>query len=71
MMNKKDEEHMMAPTQLIAHLVMVKINEPTTGLALDAPLGRFKGSSGNTFKEQGQAAMEFYTRTETIYVNHG
>ena len=71
MMNKKDEEHMMAPTQLTAHLVMVKINEPTTGLALDAPLGRFKGSSGNTFKEQGQAAMDFYTRTETIYVNHG
>jgi len=50
---------------------VVKINEPTTGLALNAPFGGFKGSSANTFKEQGQAAMDFYTRTKTIYVNHG
>ncbi|MEX1143637.1 MAG: aldehyde dehydrogenase family protein [Anaerolineales bacterium] len=50
---------------------VVKINEPTTGLALNAPFGGFKGSSANTFKEQGQAAVEFYTRTKTIYVNHG
>ncbi|HEX6034137.1 MAG TPA: aldehyde dehydrogenase family protein, partial [Anaerolineales bacterium] len=50
---------------------VVKINEPTTGLALNAPLGGFKGSSANTFKEQGQAAVDFYTRTKTIYVNHG
>ncbi len=34
-------------------------------------IARFKGSSANTFKEQGQAAIDFYTRTETIYVNHG
>ena len=50
---------------------VVKINEPTTGLALNAPFGGFKQSSANTFKEQGQAAMEFYTRTKTIYVGHG
>lgn len=50
---------------------VVKINEPTTGLALNAPFGGFKQSSANTFKEQGQAAVEFYTRTKTIYVNHG
>jgi acyl-CoA reductase-like NAD-dependent aldehyde dehydrogenase len=50
---------------------VVKINEPTTGLALNAPFGGFKGSSANTFKEQGQAALEFYTRTKTIYVGHG
>jgi aldehyde dehydrogenase (NAD+) len=50
---------------------VVKINEPTTGLALQAPFGGFKQSSANTFKEQGQAAMEFYTRTKTVYVNHG
>jgi len=46
-------------------------NEPITGLALYAPFGGFKGSSANTFKEQGQAAVDFYTRTKTIYVNHG
>jgi alpha-ketoglutaric semialdehyde dehydrogenase len=50
---------------------VVKINEPTTGVALNAPFGGFKGSSANTFKEQGQAAVDFYTRTKTIYVNHG
>jgi aldehyde dehydrogenase (NAD+) len=50
---------------------VVKINEPTTGLALQAPFGGFKNSSANTFKEQGQAAVEFYTRTKTIYVGHG
>ena len=50
---------------------VVKINEPTTGLALNAPFGGFKGSSANTFKEQGQAAVDFYTRTKTIYIGHG
>lgn len=50
---------------------VVKINEPTTGLALNAPFGGFKGSSANTFKEMGQAALDFYTRTKTIYVGHG
>jgi aldehyde dehydrogenase (NAD+) len=50
---------------------VVKINQPTTGLALNAPFGGFKHSSANTFKEQGQAAIEFYTRTKTIYVGHG
>jgi aldehyde dehydrogenase (NAD+) len=50
---------------------VVKINEPTTGLALQAPFGGFKQSSANTFKEQGPAAVEFYTRTKTIYVGHG
>ncbi|MCZ7570348.1 MAG: aldehyde dehydrogenase family protein [Ardenticatenaceae bacterium] len=50
---------------------VVKINEPTSGVALQAPFGGFKHSSANTFKEQGQAAVEFYTRTKTIYVNHG
>lgn len=50
---------------------VVKINEPTTGLALQAPFGGFKQSSANTFKEQGAAAVEFYTRTKTIYMGHG
>ncbi len=49
---------------------VVKINEPTTGLALQAPFGGFKHSSANTFKEQGPAAIEFYTRTKTVYVGY-
>jgi 2,5-dioxopentanoate dehydrogenase len=50
---------------------VVKVNEPTTGLALQAPFGGFKRSSANTFKEQGQAAVEFYTRIKTVYIGHG
>ncbi len=49
---------------------VVKVNEPTTGLALQAPFGGFKQSSANTFKEQGQAAVEFYTRTKTVYLTY-
>lgn len=49
---------------------VVKVNEPTTGLALHAPFGGFKHSSANTFKEQGPAAIEFYTRTKTVYVGY-
>ena len=49
---------------------VVKVNEPTSGLALQAPFGGFKQSSANTFKEQGQAAVEFYTRTKTAYVTY-
>ncbi|MBE0528506.1 MAG: aldehyde dehydrogenase family protein, partial [Thermoleophilia bacterium] len=50
---------------------VVKVNEPTTGLALQAPFGGFKQSSANTFKEQGPAALDFYTRTKTVYVTYG
>lgn len=53
-----------------ANVGVVKINEPTTGLALQAPFGGFKHSSANTFKEQGPAAVEFYTRTKTVYVGY-
>ena len=50
---------------------VVKVNEPTTGLALQAPFGGFKQSSANTFKEQGPAAVDFYTRTKTVYITYG
>ena len=52
------------------HAGVVKVNEPTTGLALQAPFGGFKHSSANTFKEQGPAAIEFYTRLKTIYLGY-
>ncbi|MCL4507583.1 MAG: aldehyde dehydrogenase family protein [Chloroflexi bacterium] len=50
---------------------VVKINEPTTGLAAHMPFGGFKHSSANTFKEQGQSAIDFYTRIKTVYLKHG
>lgn len=53
-----------------ANAGVVKVNEPTSGLALQAPFGGFKHSSANTFKEQGPSAIEFYTRTKTIYVSY-
>ncbi len=53
-----------------ADVGVVKINEPTTGLALQAPFGGFKCSSANTFKEQGQSAIEFYTRLKTVYLGY-
>ncbi len=49
---------------------VVKINQPTTGVALQAPFGGFKRSSANTFKEQGQAAIQFYTRTKSVYLKY-
>jgi aldehyde dehydrogenase (NAD+) len=49
---------------------VVKVNEPTTGLALQAPFGGFKQSSANTFKEQGSSARDFYTRTKTVYITY-
>ncbi len=49
---------------------VVKINQPTTGLDLHVPFGGFKHSSSGTFKEQGRAALDFYTRVKTIYVGY-
>ena len=39
---------------------VVKVNEPTTGVALQAPFGGFKQSSANTFKEQGPSAVVYH-----------
>ena len=47
---------------------MVKINQPTTGVALNAPFGGMKRSSTDTFREQGRIAMEFFTRLKTVSV---
>lgn len=46
---------------------VVKINEKTTGLELHVPFGGLKGSSSETFREQGDAAIDFYTITKTVY----
>ena len=49
---------------------VIKINRPTTGLELQVPFGGFKKSSSDTFKEQGQEAVEFYSRIKTVYVGY-
>jgi acyl-CoA reductase-like NAD-dependent aldehyde dehydrogenase len=50
---------------------MVKINQPTTGVALNAPFGGVKHSSTDTFREQGPVAMEFFTRVKTVSMYYG
>ena len=50
---------------------MVKINQPTTGVALNGPFGGMKRSSTDTFREQGAVAMEFFTRVKTVSVYYG
>ncbi len=49
---------------------VVKINQISTGLALQAPFGGVKNSSTDTFREQGAAALDFYTRTKTVYLDY-
>ena len=49
---------------------MVKVNLPTTGVAMNAPFGGVKNSSTQTFKEQaGDTMMHFYTVDKTVYLS--
>jgi len=49
---------------------LVKVNQPTTGMAMNAPFGGYKASSTQTFKEQaGPSMMGFYTLEKTVYLN--
>jgi aldehyde dehydrogenase (NAD+) len=49
---------------------VVKINQISTGLALQAPFGGVKKSSTDSFKEQGAAAIEFYSKLKTVYLDY-
>jgi aldehyde dehydrogenase (NAD+) len=49
---------------------VVKVNQISTGLALQAPFGGVKGSSNDVFKEQGAAAVDFYSRIKSVYVDY-
>jgi aldehyde dehydrogenase (NAD+) len=49
---------------------VVKVNEKTTGLELHVPFGGVKNSSSETYKEQGDAGIEFYTKIKTVYDNY-
>ena len=49
---------------------VVKINQISTGLALQAPFGGVKQSSTDSFKEQGASAVEFYSKIKTVYVDY-
>jgi aldehyde dehydrogenase (NAD+) len=49
---------------------VVKINRPTIGLELQVPFGGMKKSSSDSFKEQGEEGIDFYTRMKTVYMGH-
>lgn len=49
---------------------VAKVNEKTTGLELHVPFGGFKQSSTDTYREQGDAGLDFFTSTKTIYRNY-
>ncbi|WP_448627523.1 aldehyde dehydrogenase family protein [Geodermatophilus sp. URMC 64] len=49
---------------------LVKVNQPTTGQAMNAPFGGLKHSSTQTSKEQaGESMMAFYTVDKTVYLS--
>ena len=47
---------------------MVRVNAETTGVDYLAPFGGLKASSSHS-REQGRAAVEFYTETQTITIS--
>ncbi|WP_254274492.1 aldehyde dehydrogenase family protein [Haloarcula marina] len=49
---------------------IVKTNEKTTGLEYHVPFGGMKASSSETFREQGDAGLDFYTISKTVYLNY-
>jgi aldehyde dehydrogenase (NAD+) len=49
---------------------VVKVNQISTGLALQAPFGGVKQSSTDSFKEQGASAVDFYSRIKTVYLDY-
>jgi aldehyde dehydrogenase (NAD+) len=49
---------------------VVKVNQATNGMAMNAPFGGVKLSSTQTYKEQaGSTMMHFYTTDKTVYVS--
>jgi len=48
---------------------IVMINEKITGVELHVPFGGLKDSSSETYREQGEAGMDFYTISRTVYDN--
>ncbi|WP_018923045.1 aldehyde dehydrogenase family protein [Salsuginibacillus kocurii] len=49
---------------------MVRVNQETAGVEYQAPFGGMKLSSSHT-REQGQAALAFYSEMKTYAINHG
>jgi aldehyde dehydrogenase (NAD+) len=48
---------------------MLKVNQWTSGAAVQAPFGGFKHSGSGMFREMGKGAIEFYTQIKTVYLD--
>jgi acyl-CoA reductase-like NAD-dependent aldehyde dehydrogenase len=53
-----------------AQVGVVKVNRSTTSNVVNAPFGGVKDSSADTVREGGTAALDFFSRTKTIYLGH-
>jgi 2,5-dioxopentanoate dehydrogenase len=49
---------------------VVKVNEATTGLELHVPFGGMNASSSETYREQGEKGMDYFTIIKTVYDNY-
>jgi 2,5-dioxopentanoate dehydrogenase len=49
---------------------VVKVNEATTGLELHVPFGGMNGSSSETYREQGDEGMDYFTIIKTVYEDY-
>jgi acyl-CoA reductase-like NAD-dependent aldehyde dehydrogenase len=48
---------------------VIKVNQSTSGMAMNVPFGGMRNSSTQTFKEQaGASMMQFYTQDKTAYL---
>jgi aldehyde dehydrogenase (NAD+) len=52
------------------HAGVVGVNLPTAGVEYQAPFGGV-GASGSAFKEQGQAAVDFYSQVKSVAMYYG
>jgi acyl-CoA reductase-like NAD-dependent aldehyde dehydrogenase len=53
----------------LAQAGMVRVNQETAGVEYQAPFGGMKLSSSHT-REQGQAALDFYSATKTCAIKY-
>lgn len=49
---------------------VVKVNEQTAGIVPYVPFGGMNASSSETYREQGDTALDFYTIIKTVYQNY-
>ncbi|MFH5801382.1 aldehyde dehydrogenase family protein [Haladaptatus sp. CMAA 1911] len=49
---------------------VLKVNEKTTGLELHVPFGGMNASSSETYREQGEEGMDYFTIIKTVYDNY-